>query len=528
MTKIKYFAVTLVLLLGMGSCSQDFLEMEPLTDRVEGNFYKTEKDAFEALVSIYDVLQWQSSYGYHPWDLVSNVLSDDAFSGGSGPGDRPGLNRMGKFSSYTTDEEALGLWKDRYSGIYRANIFLEKIDGIQFKDEALKDRYIAEARFLRGYFYFELVQFYGHVPLILKTLTTSEYKQSQANPADVYNQIASDLLFAWEKLPGNISAAEYGRVSKWAAGAMLARVYLFHKGYGKGVLGITSDLTVDNVPITESNIEQIVDDIINLSGHALVPNFADLWGVNHENNKESIFEIQHTDKSNWGDWGWRNGTEGNWTVVMSGFRDVSDPIYDLGWGFQPASQSLANEFEPGDPRFSVSILDAAAENLVYKPQNCYQHTGYAFKKYYPKKADKPLSNPDLNWGYNRVVIRLADVLLMGAELYLDNDLLKAQGYYEQVRKRAFGQSHVAPTLTNDQNGLDLIYHERRVEFAGEGIRYWDLLRRNLNYAQQKIDAASSASPYDETFKPATKGLLPIPQSEISISGNILVQNEGYI
>ncbi|HOY72910.1 MAG TPA: RagB/SusD family nutrient uptake outer membrane protein, partial [Tenuifilaceae bacterium] len=218
MTKIKYFAVTLVLLLGMGSCSQDFLEMEPLTDRVEGNFYKTEKDAFEALVSIYDVLQWQSSYGYHPWDLVSNVLSDDAFSGGSGPGDRPGLNRMGKFSSYTTDEEALGLWKDRYSGIYRANIFLEKIDGIQFKDEALKDRYIAEARFLRGYFYFELVQFYGHVPLILKTLTTSEYKQSQANPADVYNQIASDLLFAWEKLPGNISAAEYGRVSKWAAG----------------------------------------------------------------------------------------------------------------------------------------------------------------------------------------------------------------------------------------------------------------------------------------------------------------------
>jgi SusD family. len=116
---------------------------------------------------------------------------------------------------------------------------------------------------------------------------------------------------------------------------------------------------------------------------------------------------------------------------------------------------------------------------------------------------------------------------MGAELYLDNDLGKAQTYYSDVRKRAFGADHVAPTLTNDAAGLDLIYHERRVEFAGEGLRYWDLLRRGLTYAQQKIDATSGSSPYDETFKPATLGLLPIPQSEINVSNNSLVQNDGY-
>jgi len=527
MRKRKYIAVILITLLGIGSCSDDFLEMEPLTDRVEDNFYKTEKDAFEALVAIYDVLQWQSSNGYHPWDLVSNVLSDDAFGGGSGPGDRPGLNRMGKLSNYTTDEELLGLWKDRYSGIYRANIFLEKINAIPFTDDAVKQRYIAEARFLRGYFYFELVQFYGNIPLILKTLTTTEYNQPQKNPADVYNQIASDLHYAYQNLPPTISGTEKGRVTKWAAGALLSRVYLYHKGYGKGVLGITSNLSVDGTEISETDIEVIIDNIILLSGHSLTPSFEDLWGIANENNNESIFEIQHTSKGDWGDWGWRNGTEGNWAVIMSGFRDVNDPVYELGWGFQPATQSLASEFEAGDSRYSVSLLDAAAENLNYKPQNCYQHTGFAFKKYYPRKADKPTSNADLNWGYNRIVIRFADVLLMGAELYLDNDLGKAQTYYSDVRKRAFGSSHVAPTLTSDVAGLDLIYHERRVEFAGEGLRYWDLLRRGLTYAQQKIDAASGASPYDETFKSGTYGLLPIPQSEINVSSNTLVQNDGY-
>lgn len=527
MRKIKNISIILFLAIGIVACTKDFLELEPLTERVEGNFYKTEKDAFEAVVSIYDVLQWQCGGGYHPWDLVSNILSDDAFAGGSGPGDRPGLVRMGKFSNYVNDEEPLGLWKDRYSGIYRANLFLERVDGVDFKTTGLKTRLTAEARFLRGYFYFELVQFFGNIPLITKTLAPSEYQQSAANPADVYNQIASDLYYAYQNLPASIPAAEKGRASKWAAGALLARVYLYHKGYGKGVLGLTSDLKADSKTFTETDIETIIDAIVENSGHGLVSNYANLWGVANENNIESIFEIQHTQKADWGDWNWRNGTEGNWAVVLSGFRGVESTIYESGWSFQPASQSLANEFEPGDPRYSASILDAAAEALVYKPENCYQHTGYAFKKFYPRKADRPATNDALNWPNNRPVIRFADVLLMGAELYLDNSLSKAQEYYSRVRKRAFGDSHVAPTLTNDEAGLDKIYHERRVEFAGEGLRYWDLLRRGLSYAETKINAAAGASPLDETFRSATKGLLPIPQTEITLSGNKLTQNQGY-
>ncbi|WP_173075638.1 RagB/SusD family nutrient uptake outer membrane protein [Tenuifilum thalassicum] len=527
MRKIKNISIILFLAIGFVACTKDFLELEPLTDRSEDNFYKTEQDAFEAIVSIYDVLQWQTGGGYHPWDLVCNILSDDAFAGGSGPGDRPGLVRMGKFSNFTNDEEPLGLWKDRYAGIYRANLFLDKVENIQFENEDLKTRFIAEARFLRGYFYYELVQFYGHIPLILKPLSPTENQQVAADPADVYDQIADDLYYAYQNLPENIPAAEKGRASKWAAGALLARVYLFHKGYGKGVLGITRDLKAGDKTLAETDIEAIIDDIVNNSGHALVPNYADLWGVGNENNVESIFEIQHTQKADWGDWNWRNGTEGNWAVVMTGFRGVEDPIYDIGWSFQPASKSLADEFETGDPRYSVSILDAAAEGLVYKPQDCYQHTGYAFKKFYPRKADKPATNDALNWPYNRPVIRFADVLLMGAELNLDNDLGKAQDYYSRVRKRAFGDSHVPPTLTNDADGLDLIYHERRVEFAGEGLRYWDLLRRGLTYAEEKINAAAGAAPLDETFNSATLGLLPIPQTEITLSGNKLTQNAGY-
>jgi len=527
MMKKTYILLLVILAAGLGSCTKDFLEKEPLTDRVEANFYKTPNDAFQALVSVYDVLQWQTGGGYHPFDLVTDILSDDAYCGGSGPGDRPGLVRMGKFSEYTTDEEPLGLWKDRYTGIYRANLLLEKIVDIPFTDSLLKVRYMAEARFLRGYYYFQLEQFFGHIPLILKSLTPADYKQLQADPADVYNQIASDLYYAYNNLPSVISSDEAGRVSKWAAGSMLARVYLYHKGYGKGVLGITSDLKADNKTFTEADIEDMVDNIITQSGADLMPNYADLFTIANKNNIETIFEVQHTSKGDWGDWGWANGSEGNWTIVMSGFRGVDSPIYDVGWGFQPATQSLASEFESGDSRYDASIFNPSALGITYKPQDCYQHTGYGFMKVQPLKADKASTNSDLNWPNNWMVVRFADVLLMGAELNLDNNLSKAQTYYNRVRARAFGSAATPPTLTNDVNGLNLIYHERRVEFAGEGLRYWDLMRRGLTYTQQKIDAAAGVAPLDETFNPATLGLLPIPQSEITVSGNSLVQNAGY-
>jgi len=186
---------------------------------------------------------------------------------------------------------------------------------------------------------------------------------------------------------------------------------------------------------------------------------------------------------------------------MSGFRGVDSPIYDVGWGFQPATQSLASEFESGDSRYDASIFNPSALGITYKPQDCYQHTGYGFMKVQPLKADKASTNSDLNWPNNWMVVRFADVLLMGAELNLDNNLSKAQTYYNRVRARAFGSAATPPTLTNDVNGLNLIYHERRVEFAGEGLRYWDLMRRGLTYTQQKIDAAAGVAPLDETFIP---------------------------
>lgn len=518
----------IVLIIGLVSCSKDFLDKEPLTDRVEDNFYRTPNDAFQAVVAIYDVLQWQSSGGYHPYDLVSNILSDDAFAGGSGPGDRPGLVRMAKFSSYTNDEEPSGLWRDRYTGIYRANILLEKIDNITFPVPALKDRYIAEARFLRGYYYFQLVQLFGNIPLILKTLTPAEYQsQVQANPADVYNQVAADLWFAYQTLPASIPDVEKGRISKWAAGAMLARVYLYHKGYGKGVLGISSDLKAGDKTFTETDIETIIDDIVNSSGHDLVVDYANLWGAQNKNTIESVFEIQHTSKSDWGDWGWRNGTEGNWTIIMSGFRGVTDATYDAGWSFQPATMSLVNEFQSyNDPRYEPAIL-AGTELTSYSPTACYQHTGYAFQKVQPVLAFKPTTNDMLNWPNNWMVVRFADVLLMGAELNLDNDLGKAQQYFDRVYQRAWGINSTPPSLNGGETGLEIIYHERRLEFAGEGLRYWDLLRRGLDYAKAKIDAASDVDPSNELFNPATKGLLPIPSTEITLSGNKLVQNAGY-
>jgi hypothetical protein len=398
----------------------------------------------------------------------------------------------------------------------------------------LKTRYTGEAKFLRAYYYFDLVRLFGNVPLITKPVEGNNYYISQANADSVYMQIAGDLKEAIADLTpsavtySNIPANEYGRATKWAAEALLGRVYLYYTGYYS-----KPDLAGS---VTKQDAIAAIDDVIDNSGYGLVSNYANLWraasGSNFagQNNNEGVFVIQYSGQG-LGNWNQQNG---NRFQVMVGIRSQNLGNYYKGWGMGTVNPSLWNDYESGDARQSASIISVEDEGLAgqYVLSDQAQYTGYFWKKYTPVGGS---DRPDANGGDfqidnydNYVAIRFADVLLMGAELNLSTDLGKAQGYYNRVRDRAFNNDITRrKTLTGDAAGLKLVLEERRLELALEGQRYWDLLRQGVPAAKSAIDNSAGGVDFQVNFPSATKGLFEIPQTQVSLSNGTLHQNDGY-
>jgi hypothetical protein len=523
---MKQIITAALLVLLATACSKSFLERTPINQKVESDFYKTPSDAFQALVAAYSVLDYD---GYGNIQLSSEIASDDCFGGG-GTADN-GLMQWDNFISYTDHNAAA--WKKYYTGIYRANVILQKIDDVKFGDSAaLKDQYTGEAKFLRAYFYFDLVRMFGNVPLLTKPIEGDNFNVPQASPDSVYNLIATDLKDAITLLTPSakkfnaIPAAEYGRVTKWAAESLLARVYLYYTGYyGK------TDLTG---VVTKQDATNAVEDVIQNSGYDLVANYASLFRASAgtsfagQNNKEGVFVIQFTDEGK-GNWNQQNG---NRLQVMVGIRNQAIDPYYKGWGIAPVNPKLWNAFETGDTRRSATVISIVDENLAFNTATTdqAQYTGYYWKKYTPMGgADRPDANGgdfQIDNFDNYAVIRFADVLLMGAELNLGTNLAKAQGYYDRIRDRAFNSTTHRNTLTNDANGIKLIMNERWLELALEGHRYWDLLRQGLTTAKQAIDNNTNDD-FKVTFRPETKGLFEIPQTQIGLSNGSLTQNNGW-
>lgn len=515
MKKLTLVLILFVLPFAAAGCMDDFLSHKPPVDRVQDNFFQTQADAEQSLYSVYETLTFshgRSNDGFHPFDVVSNMLSDDAYAGGSGSGDQPELVEFNAHDISVTNGKALGLWADRHTGIYRANLLLENIDDIDFESEEVRDNFEAEARFLRAYLYFDLVRFFGNVPLFTRALDANDIRVEQVDPGEVYNFIAQELADSIPMLRESVPNDQVGRATKYAAQALLGRVYLYHQDYAKPVFG------AGDLPVSRAEVVAHLEDVINNSGNELIADYADLWGSENNNNNESIFSVQHVTNT-FGDWGFLNGSIGNWAATMSGMRGVGfHPEYSQGWAFQPVTTDLASAFDADtDSRYFVSLLDPVEEGVNHDPGAMFQWQGFAFKKFYPRSNDTPSFNTEFNWPYNRPVFRYADVLLMAAEL----DAPNAQAYFDQVRQRAYGDDFVQITATKEN-----IMEERRLEFAGEGHRYWDLLRMGLDTAAQIINAQEQAN-IDINFRTDRLGLLPIPQTEINLSDGTLEQNPGY-
>jgi hypothetical protein len=488
---------------------------------------------------------------YGGWDtpiILTEVASDNCL-GGSGNSDGPGLQQMDRFDVGSINSYG-DLWQNYYKGIYRANVVLENIDNVTWttKEIGLKAQYIAEVRFLRAFYNFNLVQLFGNIPLVTKTLAPEEANMPQADPAEVYKFIADDLKYAIETLPAipynKMATTDYGRVTKWAAEALMGRVFLYYTGYyGKqDIEGI----------VTKQDVRNYLDDVVNNSGYALLNKFEDLWeaSTNYagEDNKETVFAIKYTYK-NQANVAWSQH-DGNAWQVMIGCRGKNYPPFGKGWGFATVTPQLFYSFDPADSRQNSSIIhwDTLMANnaniKAFDVSDQREWTGMIWKKYMPKANNETQTvteelggNFMINNYTDQVIIRYADVLLMSAELHLDDNLALAQNYFNQVRQRAFGDKYAGKEkiLSNNQMGIQILMEERRHEFALEGLRYWDLLRQGVEVAKSAIDGvvntvvsgASTASEVESIFRPETKGLFPIPLTQIILSNGVLKQNPGW-
>ncbi|GAA4305411.1 RagB/SusD family nutrient uptake outer membrane protein [Compostibacter hankyongensis] len=499
---IQYVTGLLLSCLIFQGCSKDFLEADPRGTQVESNYYKNAAEAFNGLVAAYDPMGWEGGINAYANFACLEAAGDDCDGGGGSSSDVPYLNTWDSYHVDAANGPQLDFWQKDFAGVSRVNTILQKLDAdIPDLTEAVKKRYVAEAHFLRAYYYFELVRLFRNVPLFTAPLSKEEiYQVEQATPDSVYMQIESDLMtaIAAPELPDTVPAAtEGGRITKGAAHALLGKVYLYEKKWEAAAKQFAE---VNGTPGGTSKY-----------GYHLLADFSKIFRPDNPFNTESILEITHTSIAASG-WGNTSKVEGFIASTMFGPRSYSGPLYYSGWGGCPVTKELFDVIHY-DPRYGTTISDV--DSLVkldlasYVPG--YQNTGHFVKKFAPLEEFKNTSAgpPTINYPQHYIEIRLADTYLMEAEALVQSggDMTRAGALLNAVRARV-GLSPVTPTLEH-------IYNERHLELATEGHRWYDLVRTGR--AAQVLASKGFVAGKNE--------LLPIPLPELN--NTKLVQNPGY-
>jgi hypothetical protein len=481
----------------LAACQKEFLEKKPIVGVTEENFYRTEADAIAAVNAAYATLQFQiSPAGHFRW-FWGDIMSDDAVKGGSGDNDANALLQLETFRGPTNTDLLEAEWSADYEGIYRANVVLEKVPAIEM-DAKLKARILGEAKFIRAWHFYNLVTMFGGVPLADHVLAPSEYNLPRASADEVWDLIEKDLTEAatvlWKR--SEYSAADLGRITKGAAQALLAKTYLWREKWAEA--------------------KTAAAEVIASNEYQLVPNYADIFTLDGENNTESVFEIQYMNASG-GNWGKNNANEGSFTNVFQRARGQF-----AGYGFNIPTQDFVDEFfKEGfeDPRLKSTVFrvgDAMGDRGVFTlaATGDMPHIYYAKKYFNNKSEDAPFGDPNPNGGSNDRVIRFADVLLTHAEAAARaSDEASALASLNRVRARVG-----IPAVSAAGAGLlDAIYHERRVELGLESHRFFDLVRTGR--APQVLGNLGFTAGVHEVF--------PIPQSQILATNGALTQNPGY-
>lgn len=486
--KYYHIIIAVVLLTGLGSCNK-FLDETPTAHLSTSSFYKTSADAVAAILDAYRLMKDQAYGGYSP-SSFGDIMADDANKGGGGASDQGLIQDLKLFVAKSDNGYVYNAWRDNFRGIYLANLVLQKVPGISM-DSQLQTQILGEAYFLRGYYYLQLERLFGRVPLIKTPIDNGDYNVPQSSEADVLAQIEADANAAITDLPNQSDQAltDRGRATKGAAQSLLLQTYMWEKKW--------------------TQAQALGDQIITSGQYTLVQDVTQIWTLAGEFGTESIFEVNNEDIPGKG---------------VGNLLDLFDaPRNTWGYGFVVPSQSLVNEFEPGDPRLNATAIynneklpDGTVANTTTS------ETGFWNRKYWLPTDEIPTNNGGGTGDgpTNDRVYGLAEVMLWTAEAAFQNgNVAHATDLINTIRARARksgGNTDVTILPAYGTVTLAQIYHEERVETAlGEHQRWYDLIRTGR---------AATLLP---NFKVGINEHVPIPYSEIQLSGGVLTQNPGY-
>ncbi len=483
-----YAALSAMAILLTASCSTEFVSPVHNSSEPLDEYFNTEARMFESLVAAYDPLQWfDYFYQYDALHLVFDIMADDINCGGSNEGDQPILVKT-HFYQLTQTDQPNTIWTICYSGINRANIVGEYVDGVEGLSSSTRDLWVAESLVLRSFYYNILWKLWGNIPYYEENLK-SPYYATQLGHDEVYENVVKTLeeVFDMNVLPMKATVGNEGRVTKAMAYMLYAEMVMYQND--------------------QSRYQKALDcmkEIINSGQYSLVSDFAGIWEESGEWGPESIWEINYVSEGGGRAWDAPIATGGNVFSVLTGIPGAkAGSGFADGWGFGGVNESAYKMYDDTDIRRDGGILNWSDNRDNYAPR--WEDTGYFLLKYVAREnGNHGYKGADtMNYGNNERVYRYSETLLNAAELA---EMLNQDGsdWLQMVRDRA----HCQATGTTRED----IIEERHKEFVGEGKRYWDLVRSG--------QAATVLQASNHPFRPAgsnwteSKKYWPIPQSEL--------------
>ena len=501
-TKLYIKAALCAAAISFTGCGDSFLDVDSPTQQPIEEYFTTDAHIQEAVVAAYQPLWWPdwAMNEYNPVNIMSDIMADDLWVGGSDKNDNANWHRMMNFEA-APNAVIAGLWTDAYSGVKRCNdviAYMNDLDVVDLTEENAK-YYEAQVRVLRVFYYNWLWKFWGNVVYFEKNFDGAPYLGTQYTADEIYEFMIADLegVIAMNNLLMKESDENLGRVTKAMAYMLYAEIVMYQNDESRFGTALN-----------------YMKEIINEPGYGLNPDYANIFTASGEWTSESIYEIGYTDDNavrSWSNPLYPGGTVLPTLISPSNWPSGVDG-HDDGWGFCPMRLETYQRYAAGDTRRDATCWNAAAAG-EYNQR--YQDTGFFLEKYAAHTGDNARQKADaqLNWNNNLRIYRYSETLLNAAELIARGaGSGDAQGYMDQVRSRA-GLPSIPATVDN-------ILEERHLEFVGEGKRYWDLIRSGK--------AASVLVPDEYGYRTntwsANKKHLPIPQSEIDKARGTLTQN----
>lgn len=510
MKKILYTSCCIALVVLLGACNK-YLDQQPVSSTATTNFFTNTNDFQQAVTGVYNRLR-----GYPDQQLwMGEMRSDNVTITTDGNRDFQGINDFSP--NLTTTGYVVGAWNNDFNGVYNANNVLDALEtkGGNIADTALRRRFGAECRFLRAFYYFDLLRFFGKLPVIDKVMGPEEVATvKRSDVKDVYDFIIKDLQYAAANLPGSYAAADVGRPTSWSAKGMMGLVYMTKSGPTYGI---------ETGPGLNSNeydkaVAQF-NDVLNNGPFLFGTDYPSIFSYTNENNKEVIFDIQFMGTSNGALYPSLLVPGAYWTGLgLSGYDNA------LGTSTYNVTKNLLQSYRTSagagvvDKRDTFSIqhgfaLTTATPNVL--------DTSRPFEKKYINVAKRGTIRTD--WPINFIILRYTDVLMMKAECILhgqggtqaDVDVI-----VNKVRQRA----GISSNLTNVT--LAGLMEERRREFIGEGLRWNDLVREGMAVTTMNAWITSDAIPTIKTVIPQFI-VYPVPQAELLAKPGLYTQNDGY-